>query len=262
MSTLLLRLSGPMQSWGTSSRFRFRETGLEPSKSGVIGLICAALGKPRQEIPDHATTFPTLAELTRLRMGVRVDRPGEVRRDFQTAGGSHRQGESYGVINANGNQLVTVLSDRYYLSDASFLVGLEGDLALLERIDAALRTPVWPLSLGRKAFVPGAPVYLPDGLRPEGLESALRTYPWLARTRGEAAAWTRRLASNEVRLRLVMDARPKQDTAEAAEEQLELRQDVPLDFAERRFAMRSVQVSSTPLTQAMIKEESACFSPS
>ena len=43
MSVLLLRLAGPMQAWGTQSRFTVRDTGLEPSKSGVIGLLCAAL---------------------------------------------------------------------------------------------------------------------------------------------------------------------------------------------------------------------------
>ena len=41
MSVLLLRLSGPMQSWGVQSRFTVRDTGLEPSKSGVVGLIAA-----------------------------------------------------------------------------------------------------------------------------------------------------------------------------------------------------------------------------
>ena len=49
MKTLLMRLAGPMQSWGTQSQFRERDTGLEPSKSGVIGLLCAALGRPREE---------------------------------------------------------------------------------------------------------------------------------------------------------------------------------------------------------------------
>ena len=34
MSTLLMRLAGPMQSWGTQSRFTVRDTGREPSKSG------------------------------------------------------------------------------------------------------------------------------------------------------------------------------------------------------------------------------------
>ena len=33
MSVLLLRLAGPMQSWGTDSRFSHRDTRAEPSKS-------------------------------------------------------------------------------------------------------------------------------------------------------------------------------------------------------------------------------------
>ena len=49
MSTLLLRLAGPMQSWGTDSKFDVRRTQREPSKSGVIGLVAAALGIPRQD---------------------------------------------------------------------------------------------------------------------------------------------------------------------------------------------------------------------
>ena len=60
MPTLLLRLVGPMQSWGTTSRFDERDTQLEPSKSGVLGLICAALGRDRSE---------PVEDLAALRMG-------------------------------------------------------------------------------------------------------------------------------------------------------------------------------------------------
>jgi len=118
MKTLLLRLAGPMQSWGTQSQFRERDTGLEPSKSGVIGLLCAALGRPRDEPVD---------DLAALVMGVRVEREGAMRRDYQTAGGWHRREDAwYGVAKADGKTGGTVLSDRYYLADADFLVGLSG----------------------------------------------------------------------------------------------------------------------------------------
>ena len=76
--TLLLRLAGPMQSWGTQSRFTVRDTGSEPSKSGVIGLLCAALGLGRAAPLD---------EFASLRMGVRVDAPGMMQVDYHTAGG-------------------------------------------------------------------------------------------------------------------------------------------------------------------------------
>ena len=68
MNVLLLRLCGPMQSWGVQSRFSVRDTGLEPSKSGVVGLLAAALGRPRD-----ARTSPTWPA---LRMAVRVDAEG------------------------------------------------------------------------------------------------------------------------------------------------------------------------------------------
>lgn len=164
MFTLLMRLQGPMQSWGTTSRFDERDTQLEPSKSGVIGLVCAALGRDRSEPLD---------DLAALRMGVRVDREGVPMRDYQTA---------TGVVIATGkvDKARTVVSPRFFLSDAVFLVGLEGqDEALLQRVHDALRRPVWPLALGRKSFVPSAPVYLPDGLRKQSLEQAMAAWPWL-----------------------------------------------------------------------------------
>lgn len=224
MSTLLLRLRGPMQSWGTDSRFTRRFTELEPSKSGVVGLLCAALGKPRQEQPDDG--FPTVAALARLRMGVRVDRPGTLQLDYHTAGGSHGREVKYGVATADGRLGHAVVSHRYYLADADFLVGLESDeVNLLQRIDAGLRQPVWALSLGRKTFVPSTPVCLPTAppagpsLRPEPLELALVTYPWP-------------VPAPET-LRLIVDT----DLAEATA----IRQDWPISFADRRFAPRATK---------------------
>ena len=164
VATLLLRLQGPMQSWGTTSRFDERDTQLEPSKSGVIGLLCAALGRDRSEPVD---------DLAALRMGVRVDREGVPMRDYQTA---------TGVLIASGKADLdrTVVSPRYYLADAVFLVGLEGaDIDLLERAHAAVRTPVWPLALGRKSFVPSQPVYLPGGVVETPLEESLCKWPLL-----------------------------------------------------------------------------------
>ncbi len=168
MPTLLLRLQGPMQSWGTTSRFDERDTQLEPSKSGVLGLVCAALGRDRSE---------PVEDLAALRMGVRCDREGAVLRDYQTVGGGRMK-----LRTANGDvKARTVVSPRFYLSDAAFLVGLEGeDRALLTRAHSALRAPVWPLALGRKSFPPGCPVYLPGGLVEADLLPALRTWPRLA----------------------------------------------------------------------------------
>ncbi|VAW35188.1 hypothetical protein MNBD_CHLOROFLEXI01-3203, partial [hydrothermal vent metagenome] len=65
MPTLLLRCVAPLQSWDTQSNFGVRTSGREPSKSGIVGLLCAALGRPRTE---------PVADLAALQMGVRVDR--------------------------------------------------------------------------------------------------------------------------------------------------------------------------------------------
>jgi len=165
MATLLLRLAGPMQSWGTTSRFDERDSQLEPSKSGVLGLICAALGRDRAEPVD---------DLACLKMGVRVDREGLLMRDYQTV---------TGVISAAGkvDKERTVISPRYYLADAVFLVGLEGaDGAFLERIHTALRVPHWPLALGRKNLPPSEPVWMKDAVCAQGLRDALTAWPRLA----------------------------------------------------------------------------------
>lgn len=206
MTTLLLRLQGPMQSWGTTSRFDERDTQLEPSKSGVLGVLCAALGRDRAEPID---------DIAALRMGVRVDREGIPLRDYQTATGV--------VIAASGRADLerTVVSPRYYLSDAVFLVGFNGKKLLLERIHAALKNPVWPLALGRKSFVPSLPVYLPEALVEEDLEDALLSWPPLV---GPTEA------SGELRYAI-------EDAAEGV-----VRLDQPVaPFLERRFGPRFVR---------------------
>jgi len=202
-AVLLMRLAGPMQSWGTQSRFSHRDTGLEPSKSGVIGLLCAAVGRPRGAPLD---------DLAALRMGLRVDRPGRMARDFHTA---------QRVIRADASGLQeTVVSQRFYLADADFLVGLEGAPGWVGELDGALRRPVWPLYLGRKAYVPGEPV--PVGVVTGSLEQVLGHHPWQPRHPGEKC---------RERLRLVLEV--PFGTGEP-------RQDVPLSFAERRFTVRHV----------------------
>lgn len=160
--TLIMRLAGPMQSWGVSSRFSIRETLLEPSKSGVIGLLCAATGWDRAaDTHDLAGQLRTLADLARLPMGVHVIREGVLRRDYHTAQNVLRAKAKLksGKAPGKGDLQETVLSDRYYLSDAYFLVGLQSsDEALLSALDEALGQPYWPLCLGRKAFIPSLPV--------------------------------------------------------------------------------------------------------
>lgn len=169
MPTLLLRLVGPMQSWGTTSRFDQRDTGKEPSKSGVIGLLAAALGIDREN-------WAELEPLANVAMGVRHDRPGVPKRDYQTA--QH-------IISADGKKVhETAVTTRNYLADAAFLVGLEcADRALLERVYSAVRDPVWPLALGRKSYVPSESIWIDGGLQDAPLRDVLARWPWIASPR-------------------------------------------------------------------------------
>lgn len=229
MKTLLLRLEGPMQSWGGSSRFTERDTTLEPTKSGVLGLLCAAFGKPRYEVPEHSNKWPTLSALTELKMGVRVDHEGKVGVDFQTAGGGKLGSRAYGVAKANNSKPESVMSWRYFLQDASFLVGLESNnTELLARIWDALKSPVWQIYLGRKSYVPGVPVYLPDGLQNGELLSVLQQYP----------ISTSCLDDKNEYQRFILD---QEDTNSG-----ELRTDLPLDFGRRLFGVRRVSVKRLP----------------
>jgi CRISPR system Cascade subunit CasD len=83
----------------------------------------------------------------------------------------------------------TVVSPRFYLADAAFLVGLQGDgdvdLALLQQVSAALRAPHWPLALGRKSMVSSLPVWLPDDIHTGDLATALASQPRIAPPRHE-----------------------------------------------------------------------------
>lgn len=221
MPTLLLRLAGPMQSWGTTSRFDQRDTGKEPSKSGVIGLLAAALGIDREN-------WDNLEPLTYLSIGVRHDRAGVPKRDYQTA--QH-------IISANRSKIhETAVTTRDYLADAVFLVGIATeDYALLERLHNALRDPVWPLALGRKSYVPSEPIWMADAVQDVPLREALSRFPWIATQR----KW-------EVLPEKLLISLESEDGSGV------LRMDQPLSsFAERRFGARFVRSEWIPFPQGV-----------
>ncbi|MGB8702913.1 MAG: type I-E CRISPR-associated protein Cas5/CasD [Thermosynechococcaceae cyanobacterium] len=202
MPTLLMRMRAPMMSWGDHSRFTIRDTRREPTKSAVIGLLCAALGRPRWEPIDDLAT---------LKMGVRVNKEGIVQCDYHTVMSS---------IKSSGAKGDTVLSDRYYVADADYLVGLEGDITVLESLDLALRSPVWQLYFGRKSFIPSCPVWV--GIVDAPLLKALEyqiSYP---------EPFFRKLPDQ---LRCLIEVSESND----------VRQDVPIDWQKRLFGSRCVE---------------------
>ncbi|MFX0573768.1 type I-E CRISPR-associated protein Cas5/CasD [Nocardia nepalensis] len=213
MTVVALRLAGPLQSWGASSRFVRRGTEIAPTKSGVLGLIAAAKGLRRTD---------PLETLLGLRFGVRIDQPGQLVRDFQTAQRPKRE--------RDGSTTWTSLplSYRYYISDAVYLAVLEGEHGLISAIDAAVRSPEFPLYLGRRSCPPAGPIAL--GVFDEDLQTALAQRPWLASTGTQ-----RRTRDLMVRLATVRDAAEGEDDGEMI-------RDTPVSFDpnHRQYEWRSV----------------------
>jgi CRISPR system Cascade subunit CasD len=177
-ATLFLRLEAPLQAWGERARWSVRDTAPEPTKSGVVGLLGCALG--------IAADAP-LAELAAaLRMGVRLDRPGQRLSDYQTVSGGVMSAEGKVKSNANTGKPETVVSPREYLADASFLVALQGADALIDRLARAVQNPVWTVYLGRKCCPPARPLYAGTGDYPD-LPAALASQPLEGGAPGERA---------------------------------------------------------------------------
>lgn len=225
MATLLLRLAAPLQSWGSDSKFETRKTNREPTKSGVIGLLAAALGLTRNE--DQS-----LQLLNNLRFAVRVDQEGQLLRDYHTANNptpdqvrdARRRGKTPSA---------PYVTRRYYLSDAIFLVGLESeDESLLHQLQQALTHPVYPLFLGRRSCPPTLPLCL--GIRTTNLLDTLETEP------SQVPSWRHHQPKQA---RIVADAIPSQPGAIP-------RQDLPLSFSpiHRQFGFRPIREYSVSLT--------------
>jgi len=237
--SLALCFDSPMQSWGVRSRGTIRDAGREPSKSGVLGLLGAALGMARDNRSE-------IARLARLRMGVRVDREGILERDFHTV---------QNVPTTTGTGHRTAVSHRYYLADALFLVVLEDDRReQLEQIAAAVAAPVWPLFFGRRAFPPARPLISSGqpltglGLLEQPIDTVLTNHPWLE-DRTEVRDAERR-QQERTPLRTVVDCAPDDPAAET-------RIDVPVTFAppDRQFTIRTVRAGYVPLTDDLIRAE-------
>lgn len=206
MTVLVLRLAGPMQSWGDSSRFTRRDTRMMPTKSGVLGLLAAAQGRRRTD---------PIEDLAGLRFGVRVDQPGSLMKDFQTA-----------IDWTTGESMP--LSDRYYVADAAFVAAVEGDSGLLESLADAISRPRFGLYLGRRSCPVTDPVLL--GVADGELPDVLAAQPW------QAARWYRNRQPRTVHLPVHVDASP------GLAGPSETRRDVPESFdpVRREYGWREV----------------------
>ncbi|WP_078873117.1 type I-E CRISPR-associated protein Cas5/CasD [Streptomyces sp. NRRL S-1868] len=234
MTVLLLCLAGPMQAWGATSRFVQRTTRNAPTKSGVLGLLAAAEGRPRGA---------DLSDLAELRFGVRVDQPGTRIRDFHKA------------ENPDTGRVMP-LSHRYYLADAVFLAGVEGEETLIRRLRDAVDAPVFLPYLGRRSCPPSRHLLIEEPLSDRPLPTALREAPW------QASPWYVRQLEHEAEdhgvppapdeLELLLDC----PSDEAPDFSL---RDTPLTFAphHRQYAVRGVRAERvrTPAARAHTAHE-------
>lgn len=161
MSTklLVLRLSGVMQAWGYDSQYTYRNTGLFPTKSAVLGLCCAAKGLKRgspeeyQFLKSVSNCAMTAISLPRELSAGNKSWTVNIRRidDFHTV-----ENTKTATGKKNSNAVITY---RQYLCDADFYVLLEIEESIAVDLGNMLSDPVWGVWLGRKSCIPSVPVF-------------------------------------------------------------------------------------------------------
>lgn len=220
MNVLVLRLAGPLQSWGARSRFVRRTTEAMPTKSGIIGLLAAARGVRRQD---------PIEEFLGLSLAVRTDQPGTMMRDFHTA---HHQ-----VTGA-----AMPLSHRYYWTDAVFTAYIGGPKELLEGLQEALADPAYPLYLGRRACVPEGRIVL--GVKDGSIADQVRATPWQA-----GRPHQRRTKSVDVELDVQADVGVFEGLSGSRQVQ-----DVPVSFdpERREYALRPVVDTTVTVSNPLV----------
>jgi CRISPR system Cascade subunit CasD len=168
---LALMLDAPLMSWGLASRFQRRATALHPTRSGILGMFCAALGVPKGSVEEVEwlsrleSTSLTVFAIPRQPEG--CTRPLEIRRleDYHTTGGGYdKKTHALWIPRkaSGGPSDNATLSTRQYLLDAKFGVVLSGHRSTLDPLTEALLNPCWGVWFGRKNCLPAAPL-LPGG---------------------------------------------------------------------------------------------------
>jgi len=160
---LLLWLEAPLQSWGADSRFGRRGTLDFPTKSGVLGLLCCALGAGGEQ-------KELLKEMGSLRQTVLSYRRSKEReallRDFQMVGSGYDDQNPWETLlipkKSDGKPAVgggSKITYRYYLQDAAFAAILEVPPSKSALFADALESPCWDIYFGRKCCAPTDWIY-------------------------------------------------------------------------------------------------------
>lgn len=183
-ATLVLRLAAPIQAWdahtygGTPSDGRQAPTPpgsplrVAPTHSGLIGMLAAALGRPRGS---------DTSDLQRLTVTIRIDQPGRVGREFWTRGHS-----------SAGSGRGRTLRTGIWAEDAIYLACIGGPRDLLESIAHALTAPAYPLYLGKRSCPATPPLLL--GLTDTDPLTVAQSHEWIA------APWYQNAAGHQPEL--------------------------------------------------------------
>ena len=169
---ILLWLEAPLQSWGADSKFGRRDTLAYPTKSGVLGLVCSALGaggEQQELLAEFSTLSQTAISFARSKLKddgmIKNDRE-PLLRDFHMVGSGYDDKDPWASLlipkTSDGKKAVgggSKMTYRYYLQDAAFAVVLEVPADKAESIAEALQNPVWDIYLGRKNCVPTDFIY-------------------------------------------------------------------------------------------------------
>ncbi len=169
---LLLWLEAPLQSWGHDSKFGRRDSLNFPTKSGIMGLLCCAMGKEgeqREFLAEFATLPQTVLSFVRSRehaeKTVKAERE-PLLRDFHMVGSNYDDKDPWQTLlipkTAQGKKAVgggAKLTYRYYLQDSYFAAIVQVPEHWANAIAEGLQNPVWNLYLGRKSCVPTDFIY-------------------------------------------------------------------------------------------------------
>lgn len=170
MQYLLMWLEAPLQSWGADSKFGRRDTMPFPTKSGILGLICCALGASGEQRDllkrfenSQMTVFSFSRTLERKDKTLLKIPREPLLCDFQMVGSGYNKEDPWQSLmepyKSDGKPRTSegggsTMTYRYYLQDSHFGVILELPCEFAFQIAEALQNPVFDIYLGRKDCVP------------------------------------------------------------------------------------------------------------
>lgn len=234
-------LDGPMQSWGSSSRFTRRETEAFPTKSALIGLLAAAAGidKHAPDEAEHLAPFASL-RLTVYRLPRAAGRLVGRLSDFHTVGGGYdAKASAFDKMSiprkaSGGASANAVITHRTYLNEARFIAAFEGAANVITASVHHLGNPVWGVWFGRKTCLPAMPLSPVEGADHHAAASTL-----IGKIRGWEESTRRSSFPPDLDLaQLERWEEPAGDQSQSGDFHLH---DQPITFGEREFHSRPVR---------------------